>query len=106
MAFSYHSKTSCLAFVNIYKYSPSPPFFFLVTDTLSEGETRHSGTVQCPSPMEDWEDWPLCLYPGEACVSKLPVDANGGNTACVFICASIEIFSCYCQGKPNASLDL
>lgn len=23
-AFSYHSKTSCLAFVNIYKYSPHP----------------------------------------------------------------------------------
>lgn len=28
VAFSYHSKTSCLAFVNIYKYSPPPPFFF------------------------------------------------------------------------------
>lgn len=48
VAFSYHSKTSCLAFVNIYEYSAPPPlfiFFFLVTDTLSEGETRHSGTV-------------------------------------------------------------
>lgn len=44
VAFSFHSKTSCLAFVNIYKYSPHP-FAQWQTPFLTEGENGHLGTV-------------------------------------------------------------
>lgn len=41
VAFSYHSKTPCLAFVNIYTYSQ-----FLVTDTSAGGRTVRWGGFQ------------------------------------------------------------
>lgn len=47
MAFSYHSKTPCLAFVNIYKYSA----FFSVTDISTGGEQKAGEGLNHRQPL-------------------------------------------------------
>lgn len=108
MAFSYHSKTSCLAFVNIYKYSS----FLCVTDTWIVGQTGGWGRFQ-PYIVP-------FLHCREGCFSgcffiqlkpAFPSSSQcktglATQLSATFICVCIEIFPGYCQGKPNASLDL